>query len=82
MKAGTTERHRMYRDVGVRVRRLRLARAFSQDHLAALAGLTAAMISHVECGRAVPSPDSLRKIALALGVSPMELMEESQKVAS
>ncbi len=59
--------------VGERIRRLRLERGLSQSELAA-GRLSKGFISQIESGRSRPSPESLRFIALRLGVPLVALL--------
>jgi transcriptional regulator with XRE-family HTH domain len=55
------------------LRRVRLARFFSQAELARQSGLHTLTISRLEAGRAKPSTRSVRALAHALGLPPDEL---------
>ena len=59
-------------DIGGRVRRLRLAKGFTQKQLGKLAGVTGSAIKELEAGRSAGSR-VLHKIATALGSTPEEL---------
>jgi transcriptional regulator with XRE-family HTH domain len=61
--------------VGDKIRRLRDARALTQQELAARAGITAAALSRIERNNAEPRPTTRRKLAQALEVDPAELVE-------
>ncbi len=61
--------------VGDKIRRLRDARALTQQELAARAGITVAALSRIERNNAEPRPTTRRKLAQALGVDPAELVE-------
>lgn len=65
------------REVGSRIRRLRLARRMTQE---ALAGdsLTKSFISQIERGTITPSIHSLRYIAGALGVKMAQLLDDER----
>jgi transcriptional regulator with XRE-family HTH domain len=52
------------------VRKLRLARGFSQEDLAAEASTRQALVSEIEAGGANPTLDSLARLAEALHVWP------------
>jgi transcriptional regulator with XRE-family HTH domain len=58
--------------VGLRVRRMRLQHALTQDDLARKAGLSRQALYRLELGERV-RPSTLRKIAAALGVEPTKL---------
>ncbi len=61
--------------VGEKIRRLRDARALTQQELAARAGITVAALSRIERNNAEPRPTTRRKLAQALEVDPAELVE-------
>jgi transcriptional regulator with XRE-family HTH domain len=61
--------------VGDKIRRLRDARALTQEELAARAGITVAALSRIERNNAEPRPTTRRKLAHALEVDPAELVE-------
>ena len=56
-------------EFGERLRRLRKERKLTQQQLAELIGVKNGVISFYELGDRIPSPDVLRKLALALHVS-------------
>jgi len=58
---------------GQRVRRLRLLQAYSQRDLAARAGISEAAIIRIERETHTARPSTVRKIARALGVRPVQL---------
>lgn len=58
------------------IRVLRKRRVLSQRDLANKTGLSRETICRIETGKLEPSPDTIRKIALALGVRPEELLKE------
>jgi len=60
--------------LGGTVRRLRLERAWTQEELAATAGLTTTYVGQVERGDKVPSLTVVLKIARALSVTPGDLL--------
>jgi len=67
---------RIRRLLAKNVRRLRLARALSQEALAADAGLHQALISEIENEASNPELDTLGRLAKALGARPRDLFEE------
>src|SRR6476660_10432063 len=71
-EAGTTER------VGARLKRLRVARGFSQRDLSS-PGVSYAYISRIEAGARTPSVKALRKLAQKLGVS-VEYLETGRDI--
>lgn len=58
------------------LRLLRLKQRLSQDVLADEAGVTQALVSAIERGRANPTVESLERLALVLGVRVGHLFEE------
>ena len=63
--------------VGDKIRRLRDARALTQEELAKKVGITVAALSRIERNSAEPRPKTRRKLAEALEVDPAELVEGS-----
>ncbi|HEX7855345.1 MAG TPA: helix-turn-helix transcriptional regulator [Sphingobium sp.] len=61
------------------LRQLRLARGFSQDDLAAEAGLRQALISAIEVGTANPTLDSLDRVASALKIDLSILLDRAAR---
>ncbi|RMD69285.1 MAG: XRE family transcriptional regulator [Gammaproteobacteria bacterium] len=61
-------------DVGKRIRALRRARRLSQRELSRLTGLAQGTISRIEQGEQIPSMDTVRRIAAALGVPVAEIV--------
>lgn len=60
------------------LRMLPLKQRLSQNVLADEAGVTQALVSAIERGRANPTVESLERLALVLGVRIGELFEESE----
>ncbi len=56
------------RDLARNLRRLRIAKDWSQEDLAAEAGVRQALVSAIEVGTANPTPNSLELLADALAV--------------
>jgi HTH-type transcriptional regulator, competence development regulator len=63
---------------GVKLRELRLDRAYSAQDLAKLAGVNYRTILRLEHGQSEAQPRTLRKLAAALGVEPRELRQRSE----
>ena len=59
------------------LRLMRVVRRLSQTALAEEAGVTQALVSAIERGRANPTVESLERLAPVLGVRVGELFEES-----
>jgi transcriptional regulator with XRE-family HTH domain len=60
------------------LRLMRVMRRLSQTVLAEEAGVTQALVSAIERGRANPTLDSLERLALVLGVRVDELFAEAE----
>jgi transcriptional regulator with XRE-family HTH domain len=60
---------------GANIRRLRFQRELSLARVAAAAGITPQTLSNYERGL-TPSADSVRRVAIALGVRRQELLRE------
>ncbi len=60
---------------GATIRRLRLDRGWTQEHLAHAAGLTTTYVGQVERGAKVASLTVLLRLARGFGASPTELLE-------
>ena len=58
-----------------RLRELRDKASLSQEELAELSGVSRATIAALELGKRKPHPKTRRKLAEALGVEPVELMD-------
>ncbi|MHB1101778.1 MAG: helix-turn-helix domain-containing protein [Devosia sp.] len=64
--------------MGLRIRSLRHQRGLSVNELAAKAGVSAGIISHIERGKANPSLRTLERIRTALGVPLSAILEETR----
>ncbi|MEQ1616099.1 MAG: helix-turn-helix transcriptional regulator [Hyphomicrobiaceae bacterium] len=60
--------------VGENVRRIRLKKGLTQEHLAEVSGLSQQYISGLESGRRNPTIVTLYIVAQALGAAPIELL--------
>jgi transcriptional regulator with XRE-family HTH domain len=60
---------------GAELRRLRRERALSQQELERMTGIAQSTISNLELGYRPARLASVRKLAVALGVEPKELMK-------
>ena len=69
------------KEFGSAVRRRRLARGFTQEHLAELTNLHVNSISFVERGLVPPALDTIFLIADALGVKVSELFYDTEVAA-
>lgn len=64
--------------VGENLKRARLAKAWTQRQLVAASGVSQRTIVDLENDRAEPHPSTIGKLARALGVEPLELVEGRQ----
>jgi transcriptional regulator with XRE-family HTH domain len=64
---------------GVKLRKLRRERAFSQQDVERITGIAQATLSDLEQGKRGARASTLRKLAEVLGVEPKELMKEEQE---
>lgn len=62
-------------DLVKRVKNLRTKKGFSQEELAEKAGLSLRTIQRVENGESIPRGDTLKRLAVALQVSPDEIID-------
>jgi transcriptional regulator with XRE-family HTH domain len=69
--------HPARRNLARNLRRLRLAKGWSQDDLAAEAGMRQALVSAIEVGTANPTLNSLELLAQALEAGLSDLFEET-----
>ena len=66
---------------GENLKRLRIARGFSQNELARMVGYTnRSSINKIEVGRSGIPSDKVNELAKVLGVSPLVLFQESDAV--
>lgn len=65
-------------DLGVRVRELRKARAWTLEQAATEAGLARSTLSKIENGQMSPTYDALKKLATGLGISIPQLFTPPQ----
>lgn len=63
-----------YRDIGSRIRAVRLDRKMTQEQLAEAVGVGVTHISHIETGNSIPSLQVMIDIINALGCSADELL--------
>lgn len=63
-----------YKDVGARIRAVRLNRKMTQERLAIAVGVGVTHISHIETGNTIPSMEVFVKILNALQCSADELL--------
>ena len=68
--------------LGLRIRRLRVAKGQTQDALAESAGVSPKHLGELERGRGNPSLKSLQSLANALGLSMDELFDMEQETKS
>jgi transcriptional regulator with XRE-family HTH domain len=70
------------KDIGKRIRKIRLRQDRTLEEVAQTAHLTRSMLSKVENGKAIPAVGSLVRIASALGVPAAALLDESSTVST
>lgn len=66
-----------YKRLGKRLKEERLKNGLSQEKIAEKAGLSSVYISHIECGSAKASLESLVKVCNALGITPDLVLYDS-----
>lgn len=66
----------LVRDLGVAVRKLREGHAWSQEHLAEMAGLNRSFVGEIERGSTIVSIVTLEKLARAFDVSIAALLPD------
>ncbi len=64
---------------GANLRRLRNEKGFSQEELAAVAGINRTYVSKLEKGASYAGLEIIGKIADALGIDPVELLKRRPK---
>jgi len=80
ISTGRESRSEARRDLACRVRALRLERFLTQGELSELSGVGRATIARIEGGKTVPQARIIKAIARALGVEPMDLVREPQRL--
>ena len=60
----------------LQLREWRLSRALSQEELSSLAGIERATLARLEQGKQAPRPGTVRKIAKALEINPIDLFRD------
>lgn len=65
--------------VGTNLRRIRLEKKLTQEELSELSGFTQQYLSTVESGQANPTIVTIYEIAIAMGVSHMDLVQPPAK---
>ena len=75
----TPEEYSCLDDLGAEIAKIRKRRKWSQDELAAKAGISSATLSKIECAETkyVPSTIVLIRICAALGKKPGALIDQS-----
>ena len=58
------------------LKQMRLERGYSQRQLAELAGVSNTTVANIEKRKSGAHPNTLRKLADVLGVSPLDLIEK------
>ena len=72
------EHDKLHIKVGIKILLERNKRKLSQDKLAELAGLSKTALGSIERGESVPSINTVDRIAKALGMSVVELIDVSK----
>lgn len=62
------------KDIGINIRKFRLAAGMSQTDLVALCGIAKPRLSRYENGHILPRVDTIEAIAKALGVEPRDIV--------
>ncbi|WP_395402943.1 helix-turn-helix domain-containing protein [Pseudoduganella sp. UC29_106] len=70
------------RQFGLAVRRLREERGWSQERLAEAADMNRSYIGELERGIAMPSLQTIHKLAGALATTPSRLLERCEEIAA
>ena len=65
-----------YGKIGARIRQIRKAKGWSQNHLAKKCGISMSFLGHIERGTRIMSVETLNGICEALDASADELMQE------
>ena len=65
--------------IGINISKLRTERGITQEQLGRDIGLTASAISNIECGRSVPSVDTLRRFSELFGVKVDSIISDSSE---
>lgn len=64
--------------IGINISRLRIERGITQEQLGRDIGLTASAISNIECGRSVPSVDTLCRFSELFGVKVDTILSDTR----
>lgn len=67
---------------GSKLKRWRLARTMTVRELAQKSGVNHSAISEIERGKRTPHPSTIRKLAEALDVEPLELLSDGELAAT
>jgi transcriptional regulator with XRE-family HTH domain len=62
-----------------KVKEIRESKLLTQSQVAQMMGVQTQTISNIERAKHIPRPITLRKLAIALGVSPDELFSEDEE---
>ena len=65
--------------IGINISKLRTERGITQEQLGRDIGLTASAISNIECGRSVPSVDTLCRFSELFGVKVDSIISDSSE---
>ena len=72
----------MQNTIGERIQAARERKVYARSELAKLAGLSYMGLYRIETGMRQPRPSTIRKIAAALGVDPITLVNEKDAAQS
>jgi len=64
--------------IGIKISILRKKLKYSQEKLAEISQLSTNSISAIECGKSIPSIETLERIAIALNIELKELVDVSK----
>ncbi|MGY9050140.1 hypothetical protein P775_04255 [Puniceibacterium antarcticum] len=76
LRRDTSDASRYFPSMELRMRQIRKSRGWTVEHLASLAGMSKSHLSEIERGVKPFNAHTLAKIASALGVEPVDLIEK------
>ena len=68
-------------NIGINISKLRIERGITQEQLGRDIGLTASAISNIECGRSVPSVDTLCRFSELFGVKVDSILSDDSDLS-
>ncbi len=63
-------------ETGEKLRKARKQALLTQGELGSASGVASSTINRTECGKGVPHPHTLRRLAAALGIPPTDLVSD------